>query len=460
MSLFPRGGNFQVRLSWLVLAATVLHITFAIGIFLVGRFGIVPNTFDSHGIGTSFAIDSKSYRIEAEDLADSLRRNKISEWLSHPRIHVKLYSLSFLVLDRVLGANILSAEPLNLTYFLLIVILIYSLGKEIFDQRVGLVAAGLVALWPSFLLHTTQMLRDPLFIAAFLLLILIFVILLTRTLSWRHGVMAGMTGSITCLFLWLIRGDWWELIFVVLLIGIVMPLLKQVWERKFQVGNALAGLLILVAGLVLPQVVPAYRQSDEYLRQAGTTTDALIPANQMGSRLEEGSDSWTRTPKRIGLLRHKFIVSYPEAGSNIDTDVELNSTKNLIRYFPRAMVIGLFSPFPNMWFSRGAQVGLAGRLLAGAEMLGLYIIEGLALACVLCQRRRLPVWLILATVLVGVTALGYVVVNISTIYRMRYAFTMLLIVLGAKGLIEIQSRLAARKPIANPVDGRLKANAG
>jgi len=65
---------------------------------------------------------------------------------------------------------------------------------------------------------------------------------------------------------------------------------------------------------------------------------------------------------------------------------------------------------------------------------------------VFSQRRRLPVWLILAIVLVGVTALGYVVVNISTIYRMRYAFAMLLIVLAAKGFTEIQSLLATRKP--------------
>ena len=458
MSLFPR-GDFQIRLSRLVLAATVLHITFVIGIFLIGRFGIFPNTFDTHGIGTSFAIDSKSYRIEAEALADSLRKNQFSEWFSHPRLHVKLYSLCFLVLDRVVGANILSAEPLNLACFLLTVVLIYSLGKEIFDQRVGLIAAGTVALWPSFLLHTTQMLRDPLFIAAFLLLILTFVRLLTRTLSWQHGVLLGVTGSIMCLFLWLIRGDWWELIFVILLIGTAVPLMKQVWTRKSQLGNALGALLILAAGLFFPQIVPAYRQPDEYLRQVVTTRDALKPAAQMGSRLEEPSDFWSRAPKRIGILRHKFIVRYPEAGSNIDRDVELTSSKDLIRYFPRAMIIGLFSPFPNMWFARGAQVGLAGRLLAGAEMLGVYIVEGLALVCVLFQRRRLPVWVILATVLAGVTALGFVVVNISTIYRMRYAFTMLLIVLGARGLIEVQSRLAARKPPANRVEGRLNANA-
>jgi len=100
-----------------------------------------------------------------------------------------------------------------------------------------------------------------------------------------------------------------------------------------------------------------------------------------------------------------------------------------------------------MWFSRGAQVGVVGRLVAGAEMFGFYFIEGLAFLCVVFNRRRLPVWLILATILVGVTALGYVVVNISTIYRMRYTFSMLLIVLGAKGFMIIRSRLAAKASV-------------
>lgn len=97
-----------------------------------------------------------------------------------------------------------------------------------------------------------------------------------------------------------------------------------------------------------------------------------------------------------------------------------------------------------MWFSQGAQVGAAGRLLAGVETLGLYVIQGLALVCLFFQKRRLSVWLFLAIVLAATVALGYVVVNVSTIYRMRYGFAMLLIILGANGLLEILTRLRAK----------------
>lgn len=449
MPLSSSSSKGQLTLSRLLLAATVLHITFTIGIFLVGRLGVLPNTFDEYGIGTSFAIDSKSYRIEAEDLADALRQLRFADWNSYPRIHVKLYSLSFVLLDKVLGPTILSAEPVNLTYFLLILGLIYALGKEVFDQRVGSLAAVIVMLWPSFLLHTTQMLRDPLFIAAFLLLMLMFVILLTRSLTLWLGVMTGLIGGLMCLFLWLIRGDWWELIFLILLIGIGISFLKQILKRKFLIGNTIGGVLILLSGLFLPLLVPAYRQSNDSLKQNVPATTVVEPGKQAAGLPERQVTSWGPIPKRIGLLRHRFILRYPEAGSNIDRDVELSGWRDLVSYAPRALIVGILTPFPNMWVSRGAQVGLPGRLLAGAEMVGVYIIVFLALLCALFERRRWPVWLVLATVAAGVTALGLVVVNISTIYRMRYGFVMLLIVLAAKGFLGIQARAGRSGRIRN-----------
>ncbi len=443
MALFSKGSNPQLTLAQLLLAASILHLTVALGIFLIGRFGVFPNTFDAHGIGISFAIDSKSYRVEAADLADRLQKREFSKWNSHPRLHVKLYSLYFFALKRFVGANILSAEPLNLSCFLLILMLIHRLGTEIFEEKVGLMAAGTVALWPSFLLHSTQMLRDPLFIIALLSVILIFTMLLTRTLSLKRGVVAGVAGSMACFSLWIIRGDWWELIFVVLLLSLAAVLLNQVLQRRLLIGNALAAVLIIGAAWVLPQTVPAHRHPDR-LPPKGATT-AATPSTG-GIRVIEGGNIFSRAPIRIGTLRHNFIVRYPKAGSNIDTNVELNGLGDLVRYLPRAMVIGLFSPFPNMWFSQGAQVGAAGRLLAGVETLALYVIQGLAIVCLFFQKRRLSVWLLVTIVLTATVALGYVVVNVSTIYRMRYGFAMLLIILGANGLLEILTRLRAQTP--------------
>lgn len=55
------------------------------------------------------------------------------------------------------------------------------------------------------------------------------------------------------------------------------------------------------------------------------------------------------------------------------------STFGILRHIPRAVVIGMLAPFPNMWFSVGDQVGKAGRLLSGCETLIMYAVQLLAL---------------------------------------------------------------------------------
>jgi len=62
----------------------------------------------------------------------------------------------------------------------------------------------------------------------------------------------------------------------------------------------------------------------------------------------------------------------------------------------------------------------------------------LAFIALALNRHKLSVWLVVAIVLLGCTALGYVVVNVSTLYRMRYGFWILLIILGAKTLRAIR----------------------
>jgi hypothetical protein len=133
---------------------------------------------------------------------------------------------------------------------------------------------------------------------------------------------------------------------------------------------------------------------------------------------------------------------YPDSGSNIDVDVQLNGTADLLRHLPRAVAVGFFAPFPNMWLATGKQVGSTGRLLSGLESLLMYAIEGLALFGVWRARRRLSAWFLLSVASTGMIALGLVVINIGTLYRLRYVFLMLLIILAAGGAAHVAGRLS------------------
>jgi hypothetical protein len=141
---------------------------------------------------------------------------------------------------------------------------------------------------------------------------------------------------------------------------------------------------------------------------------------------------------RIGGIRRKFIVEYPSATSNIDTEVRFQDLGGFLRYAPRAVVIGFFAPFPDMWFVKKAQVGLAGRMFSGLETIAVYACEALAAFGLWRRRRHLPTWLLVLAATVGVASLGIVVVNIGTLYRLRYVFWMLVVILGVDGLMQLR----------------------
>ncbi len=370
----------------------------------------------------SFAIDSREYRVEAETLATSIRGGRFREWAeAKSSFHVKLYSISFALSSWLVGANVLAAEPLNLTYFLLLLASAFLIAREMFGHATALAATGVIALWPSLLLHTTQLLRDALFIPALLLFVLALVIALRRRLSLKQAVLVTVLGVIAALFVWLCRGDGWEVVVMIAVLGAIASAVTQIKQRQFSAGATIAVATILLATAIIPKIVPAYRRSNEQLARRA---NGPVP----------GSSS---TLTRVGLLRQKFIARYPGAGSNIDAETQLHSTADVVRYLPRALLIGFCAPFPTMWFTPGLQVGLTGRLLAGAEMLFLYAFLILCAVTLWKFRNRIDVWFLFAAAAVGCLALGYVVVNASSLYRLRYAYFIMVIILGMKGILTL-----------------------
>jgi hypothetical protein len=170
-------------------------------------------------------------------------------------------------------------------------------------------------------------------------------------------------------------------------------------------------------------VMPKYRPPED----DGGAYPNLIKQSVEGNLLE-------RTAARVGLVRVRFVHTYPDAGSNIDDDVRLNSLRDIVRYSPRAAAIGYFAPFPGMWFTPGKQVGSAGRRLVGAESLLMYVVEVLAACGMWLGRRRLAAWLLFLVAAAGMFAVGLVVANVGALYRIRYLFVIMLTVLAAEAV--------------------------
>jgi len=414
------------------MAAAILHVLVTVSVFSVGRFGLVPSQFDRDGIG-EFARDGNLFKGQANSLADFLTEGQVGSWVrNNTTLHVKVLSLDFAVMRPLVGSNILAAEPLNLFYYLAMLLLCFSLARVIAGRTTAWLAAAIVGVWPSLLLHTTQFVRDPLIIIAILALVLVLAQLLKQTYSWRSAATGGVIGTLAYFVIWRARQDMWPVVNAVIVLAVMLLLIRILRERKLLVWNVAVIALLCVLTIAIPR-----------------TRENPTPVVAVNSGPAVRRDSEPRFWGVIGVTRHLFIIEgRNKSGSMIDAEVEFFRLADVTKYIPRALEIGYLAPFPTMWFTPGYKVGLIGRLVGGVEMSLTYIIEALACVFIWRRRRHLDTWLMFLVTTTGVLALGMVVVNVGTLYRMRYSFWILMVIMAAGPLTSLGRREKSR-PEAN-----------
>ena len=406
-----------------LLLASALHVALAITIFLLAHFRVLPNTFDQNGIGLTFAIDSTTYQRVASDLVDEWRNNGFTAWMkAQAPLHSRLYSVAFAIFGKLVGHNILAAEPLNLFYYLSILTCVYFLGREVFNAQTGFIAATIVALWPSFLFTSTQLMRDPLAIACLLALMFVLVLVVGREFRWPSGMLIGVLGALLATLFWLARGNMWNVVLVAIAITLALLVSRMICEKRFISGNAIVMILVIAAALIVPP------------RLESTTLPGTVPpqtplAIPTGSHPPMRENAWTTELKQISTRRAGFRF-YNARASDIDPEVQFHSMGEIVHFIPRAFVIGFFAPFPRMWVQRGS-FGLAVRVVSGLETLAMYFLYVAAGFCVWRERRNRKMWLLFLVATIGMLALGLVVVNAGALFRLRYACWILVIVLAA-----------------------------
>jgi len=453
----------------LVATAAALHLMLAVGLFIAGRTRIAPTMIDQDGIIGSVALDSYEYQRDAIQLAELLESGSLADWLTAARpVHVKIISIPFAIFGPVFGYGTLAAEPYNLLFYATIIVLVFAMGHEVFSHRVGLLAGAVVAIYPSFLLHTTQLLKDPLVVTVSLALVLCMTTCLTRIHCAKSAAVSAVLTMFMALLIFLARTDLLIIVFATALLGLMLLVIRQVLERRYLFWN-----MILPLPVILVMAFFLFGPSDARMKQ--------FPANQSGppktatalqvlsltvrvssapksptslaARLRRPADALA---ERVSGMRNRFTGGYPDAGSSIDSNREFKNLNDLVRYLPRAMEIGLWAPFPNSWFSARRLVGNAGGLLAGAETFFIYLFQVLAVCAVMREPRRLAGWFLLAIATSAVTALAVVVPNVGALYRLRYAFWLMVIIVAMAVvdplLVTAFDRLRVRQRVFPPAD--------
>ena len=159
-------------------------------------------------------------------------------------------------------------------------------------------------------------------------------------------------------------------------------------------------------------------------------------------------DYLDRILRRVYAYRQYFYRATFKGnpGSTFDRDRFLNSFENIVRYLPRAIQIGMFSPFPNRWLEPSTTpVYTVMRHINGLEMFCLYVAMLGLVPAIYYWRRRFELWVVF--VFFGYFTLVPVIIlpNIGTMIRYRYAPLMALAGLGVAAIgVWLQGRRQAR----------------
>ena len=425
--------------------------------------GILPQLHNGQGIW-NFVPDAFEYHVLAGSLADRLREGDYSGWWALP-VHanpayvkiLKIYSVFYYLL----GKSPLSLIPLNAAVYLIVVLMTFFVGKTLFNESVGLWSAVLVGMLPSFFLHATHSAKDSIYIGGQLLLLHAMILLAVKVQNKRTFYIIAANSMVGLWILWLIRPYMLQLAALLWFCALVICAVRGLKGRKqfalsFVVGIIVLGVFAGVSGSwrydwsrALIDVVRGKKYSfdpkveAEYCKKAKLGDNGFCLAGCMAAgrpTLNKRGHVPFCWLMMIEHSRWKFRKTSPESGSNMDQHIGFRTAADILGYLPRAIQIGLIAPFPKMWFSAGRTTGRAGRWIAGAETGLMYVGLLLAAFGVWKERRSPAVWLVSFFVFCGVTLLGLVVVNIGALYRHRYIFWFLLIILAVQGFKRLRER--------------------
>ena len=221
--------------------------------------------------------------------------------------------------------------------------------------------------------------------------------------------------------------------------------------------------------VAMPEWVGAIRITKDGRLLMIPKAEKEVPVPKAEKPIDDSEPSWQSSPilpdyldrvlKRVYAYRQYFYRATAKGnpGSTFDQGRFLNSFESIVRYLPRAIQIGMFSPFPNKWLEPGAMpVYTVMRRINGLEMFCLYVAMLGLVPAIYYWRRRFELWVVF--VFFGYFTLVPVIIlpNIGTMVRYRYAPLMALGGLGIAAIgVWFQHRRQVRHGFSNNSSGKL-----
>lgn len=222
----------------------------------------------------AFYVRSAQYLAEGHGYREPFSESVTARWPPG-------YPLVLSAIFAAVGPSLLAAQVLNVVLGAASVGLLYFLGARLFDRRVALIAAALLAFFPAQVYFSSLLMTEVLVTAGLLALVWFLVVHLGRghALTWRRLLIAGLAiGALA-----LVRGE-------VLLLAPMLGLYWLVGHASWREAAARTGLLLCGAALLfIPWTVRNAVQLEAVVVATTGTGGALIQghAEDAGGELNQ-----------------------------------------------------------------------------------------------------------------------------------------------------------------------------
>lgn len=400
----------------------------------------IPDAAGFHGVAVEKATEISAFGWEA--------------WELYPEQHSPAGIASFFYV--LFTEKPYSMIPWNAVLHALAACILLFILRRFTRYRPAAMAGTLVfVLNPAAFEWTTQLHRDGAFIAGNFMQIaaVLMLVQMEDRKQYRHATYSFVLFIAGTLFL-IISRTYWIFISTVMytLLLVILILWWSVQHRRRLLDSPFRPLAI---GVLMVMIVLQTASSIIPNRMGGNAFGHIRSPDKASGRvsnhaaLPHDGKSWKSTPWlpaemddlffSISSLRRRAV--FFGGNSLLDGDRQFESAVDLLQYLPRALQIGLFSPFPSMWFKKGSSPTMSvGRIVIGLLMVFFYFCMLIYALKAPKYWKRLQFWIITAICVSGILLFAVTYPNIGTLVRLRHGFHILIVCMGfswfAEGLLQ------------------------
>ncbi len=410
----------------------LVYLTFAlIAGFVFYRF-LIPNISSLHAPGSSLPQDSNYFNDVAIKLVNAMQAHGWSAWQLYPSVGAAGQSSFLAIIYFYFGVNPLFAIPFNALFHSFSAILIYLIAIELlkdnrFSVRIALTSSLCYLGFPSELFLVGQIHKD--IYVGFGFLLALWSIL--KFFLHQDNIVQLLKLLIISLLAVLVIASMKPYLLQILGVTVLLILIFQL-ARFFPFSILKFSFLAVYLAIILSIFLYL---TNKHPSQNANNVSWISGESYISSAFEwKKSDFlpefFDRKLMALAAARSSLISSGTEinAKSMIDVDEIPSNFEEVLNYVPRAFQVALLAPFPESWFHEDSIV----KILSSIEMLLLYL-GFIGLIFLIGKQFKYTFLLCFVFAAVPLITFGICSPNIGTLYRMRYTFEMIVLMLAMCG---------------------------